>query len=60
MAQRFTRLVLNPIEIREHAGRLRYAVELDNMNALGKEYLESRRKEIEAKTWPLAIFLSGR
>jgi hypothetical protein len=53
-------MVLNPTEIHEHSHRLSFAVELDTMKALGGKYPESRTKEIEAKTWPLAIFLSGR
>jgi holo-[acyl-carrier protein] synthase len=59
-AQQFIRNVLNPTEIREHASKLKFAVELDTMKAMGKQFSDLRRKEVAAKAWPLAQFLGGR
>jgi phosphopantetheinyl transferase (holo-ACP synthase) len=59
-AQQFIRHFFNHTEIREHADRLSFAVELDTLKALGKQYPEARRKEVAGKTWRLAHFLGGR
>lgn len=60
MAQQFIRNVLNPTEIREHASKLKFAVELDTMKTTGKPLSQLRSKEVAAKAWLLARFLGGR
>ena len=59
-AQQFARHVLNPTEIREHASRLMFGLELDTMKATGNQLVELRSELTAAKARHLAQFLGGR